>query len=411
MSGRLGPTNRTRYSFLISIWSSRTERSSKTKRPVPSPSGRRLAMTRLLAVSAALLACTLMLAAVSVSYADTITVDCQGTGDYETIQEGINAAAEGDTVMVLPGGYFGPNNRNLHFDGKGVTLMSSAGRRATTINADNADRIFNLGPSTGFDTVIEGFTIMNGTHDYGGGFFCNGASPTIRDCIITACTATYMSNGGGGIQCYDEASPVITDVTISACQASNGAGLLALLNSAPTLTRVSFMSNTSYDRAGGAYFENPGSRFAITDCVFYNNNCTDHDGGGLYLLNASPQITGCTFVMNRGANAGHIMLTQDSDPTIENCILAFTRSGPPVFGWNEDQDPTITRCIVYGNDGGDGCHGTVSDTLNCDPRFCGMLSTDFTLCSNSWALPGNNSWGVQIGAYGDGGCGECETPV
>jgi len=363
-------------------------------------------MPRLLTLVAAAL-----LAAVTLTQADTVVVCCQGTGDYETIQEGINAAAEGDTVLVLPGGYFGANNRGLYFNGKQLVLRSSAGRRATTINADNADRVFNLVPSDGLDTVIEGFTIMNGTASYGGGIFCNGASPTIRDCVITACTATYLSNGGGGIQCYAGAAPEITDVTISSCQGTYGGGLFALDNCAPTLTRVSFISNTSYERGGGACFDNPNSRFAITDCLFYNNNCTGLDGGAIHLRNASPMISGSTFVMNRGSNAGHIMATMDSDPTIENCILAFTQSGPPVFGWDEDQDVMVSQCIVYGNEGGDDCHGTVSDTLNCDPRFCGMLSSDFTLCSNSWALPGNNAWGVQIGAYGDGGCGECETPV
>ncbi len=36
----------------------------------------------------------------------TITVDIEGTGDYTSIQEGINASADGDTVLVYPGRYF-----------------------------------------------------------------------------------------------------------------------------------------------------------------------------------------------------------------------------------------------------------------------------------------------------------------
>jgi len=67
---------------------------------------------------------------------------------------------------------------------------------------------------------------------------------------------------------------------------------------------------------------------------------------------------------------------------------------------------------VYGNhEGDDLSFGAVSDTLCRDPRFCGMLSGDLTLCSNSWALPDNNGWSVQMGAHGDGGCGERDSPV
>jgi len=350
-----------------------------------------------------------LLVAAGISHADTIHVDWTGAGDYETIQEGIDASDTGDTVLVAPGGYFGESNRNLHFDGKGVTLMSSGGRRATTINAENLDIVFLITQGEGPDTVISGFTIMNGTATVGGGIFCNSTSPTITDCHIIACTATHSGYGGGGIGCH-AASPTLIDVTISACQGQIGGGLISYLGGTPSLTRVRFESNMAYERGGGAYFENPSGGFSITDCVFDNNNCVGHYGGGLYCFNASPHVTGTTFVRNRGATGGHIILAHDSDPIFENCILAFTASGPPVFRWNEEQSPTFTRCLVYGNDDGDDLVGTVSDTLHRDPRFCGVLSGDVTLCSNSPCLPGNNVWTVLMGAEGEG-CGECDTPV
>ena len=39
-------------------------------------------------------------------YGDIIIVDQNGTGDYYTIQEGINNSNIGDTVLVYPGNYF-----------------------------------------------------------------------------------------------------------------------------------------------------------------------------------------------------------------------------------------------------------------------------------------------------------------
>ena len=49
--------------------------------------------------------------------AGVIYVDCAGGGDYLTIQEGIAAASEGDTVLVAPCTYVGPENRDLDFAG------------------------------------------------------------------------------------------------------------------------------------------------------------------------------------------------------------------------------------------------------------------------------------------------------
>lgn len=57
--------------------------------------------------------------------------------DYPTIQQGMNAAADGDTVLVEPGTYQGPVMLKSH-----VTLRSSQGRDATTIVADQGPIVF-----------------------------------------------------------------------------------------------------------------------------------------------------------------------------------------------------------------------------------------------------------------------------
>ena len=56
-------------------------------------------------------------------------------GEYPTIQSAIYACADGDTILVAPGTYTGPDNRNLDFHGIDLALRSEAGRESTATNS------------------------------------------------------------------------------------------------------------------------------------------------------------------------------------------------------------------------------------------------------------------------------------
>ncbi|MFH1842749.1 MAG: hypothetical protein ABIF77_06040, partial [bacterium] len=96
----------------------------------------------------------------------TIRVDVAGSGDFLTIQEGLDNAAGCDTVLVAPGTYTGPLNRNLSFGLLNLVLLSEAGLGGTVIDAEGQDRVFDFN-GTGQDTtsIIRGFTIQNGYTD------------------------------------------------------------------------------------------------------------------------------------------------------------------------------------------------------------------------------------------------------
>jgi hypothetical protein len=100
-------------------------------------------------IASLLLAATLLITAPAL--AGTITVDRTGSGDYETIQECLDVADGGDTVLVAPGEYLGVDNRDLDFRGVGITLVGQAGASSTTIDmnaggdslpGDSGDNLF-----------------------------------------------------------------------------------------------------------------------------------------------------------------------------------------------------------------------------------------------------------------------------
>jgi len=76
----------------------------------------------------------LSLGAFSIAWgANTIHVP----GDQATIQAAINAAANGDTVVVAPGTY----HENINFIGKAITVTSSGGPSVTTIDGGSTTSV------------------------------------------------------------------------------------------------------------------------------------------------------------------------------------------------------------------------------------------------------------------------------
>jgi len=155
----------------------------------------------------------------STTFADTWTVDDDGKADFDNIQAAVDAASDGDEIIVMPGTYTSTQDGHVvNMLGKAVTLRSSDPSdldvvAATIIDGEGARRGIACFNNETSNTHIAGFTIINGysvafeydieskSNQHGGGMFNINSSPTVTDCVFSSNTAVgnYIIIGGGGV--------------------------------------------------------------------------------------------------------------------------------------------------------------------------------------------------------------------
>ena len=224
--------------------------------------------------------------------------------DYPTIQESIDAAIGGDTIIVASGTYV----ENINFLGKSITVISSAGPELTIIDGGEADSVATFNSGEGLSSVLSGFTLQNGRANFGGGgILIDNSSPTITNNIIT----NNQASNGLGIE-ISFGSPMIQGNTITNNSRTGGSGGIG---------------------GGGISIGGSGSA-QILDNVISNNNMAAADGGGISLFAAgTPTIRGNTISGNVAsgispcAQGGGMWIVNSSDALIVQNVITSNSAG------------------------------------------------------------------------------------
>ena len=296
--------------------------------------------------------------------------------DQPTIQSGIDAAENGDTVLVDDGIYTGEGNVNISFRGKQITVRSRNGAATTIIDCEEtpSTRGFTFENEETPDSVLDGFTIKNGVHDLGGGIYCHTSSPTIQNCVITQNRATanrFRGQSAGGIYGTD------TTVLITDCTVTQNRGCGVIFEGERVWTFNTLRSTTL---ANCIISENTDSGIicqdlapvTITDCTVRQNggrgivstfftrgisvtNCyiEQNAGGGIECSEESfARIEDCIIKQNRAEHGGGIYCSPTSEIEVSGCIIAqntATETGGGIDVISTRGLATITHCTITGN--------------------------------------------------------------
>ena len=297
------------------------------------------------------------------------------------IQDAVDVAEAGDTVMVSNGTYKTDSEITVT---SAIAIESVNGPEVTIVDGQAGHRCFNLGNAA---CTLSGFVIENGHNDqssFGGGIYCSGTAPFITNCVLTSC---YALRGGG---CYGgmlSHSVVMANsaenmgggcygATLTECEVSynisggNGGGACC-----STLTGCALLENEAAANGGGCF------EGTLTDCVLSNNaaqsgggscmaelvscsithNSAEQFGGG----SVGGALAGCRIVENSAVVGGGSF-----EAALTNCTLRYNSADSLGGGscggtlvhctltdnWASSgggsYDGTLCNCIIWGNAGG-----------------------------------------------------------
>jgi parallel beta-helix repeat protein len=226
------------------------------------------------------------------------------------IQDAVNVASAGDTLVVTNGVYPGGVGVN-----KPLRLLSLNGPQFTVINGGGTHRCVSLTAGAS----LTGFMLTNGyAEEDGGGLWCASTNGVVTNCLIVGNAAPYGGGAAYGGTLYN---------CIVSSNSDDGAWL-------GTLHNCIVSSNSGFGALGCTLYNctlTGNARSGAEGCTLYNCTLTGNSGGGA----DGCTLYNCTLTSNslRGAYGC----------TLYNCIVYFNTAAS---GVNYEADSALNYCCT-----------------------------------------------------------------
>jgi hypothetical protein len=373
--------------------------------------------------------------------------------EQPTIQAGINASVNGDTVLVAPGTYqglFDINSKSIVLASEFLFTGDTGTISSTVISAPDSPNhltVITLENVPDTNCVISGFTITNGSV----GIMCYRSSPLIcynhilengsyaensGGIVIGSITSLYLprvlfntisNNWGspaGGISYvtnlianYSSGILVEKGQSGAITSISNDWNLMSgriskSSDDTPPFIKGNIISSNRGEKGGGIGLIG-GWAYSIEDNLITGNIAPN--GAAVFCSSSSSNawvISNNTISHNAGTYAGGIYCSLGSDMEIKNNIVCNSTDGFGIYYGMSPKEPNPLLLISYNDVWGnaDGEYGGscpdqtgFNGNISADPLFCNLQNGNYLL-NNTSPCVGAGEGGINIGAFGVG-CG------